>query len=217
MQLLADKGNGNHSFIDNENEARKVLVQEFGSTLFTIAKDVKIQVEFNPAIVQGYRLIGYENRLIEAADFRDDRKDAGELGSGHTVTALYEIIPAGIKSNFMRPVDSLQFQEPKQVGTITDELAVMRLRYKLPEGDSSMVLNSPIENRPLGFSAASENFRFASAVAGFGLLLRKSPYCLHGNYVQLKNIAANAKGKDQRGLRKQFVDLVNLGAELSNK
>lgn len=217
MQLLADKGNGNHSFIDNVNEARKVLVHEFGSTLFTIAKDVKIQVEFNPALVQGYRLIGYENRALEAEDFRDDHKDAGELGSGHTVTALYEIIPAGEKSEFLRPVDSLQFQATKQVLKGNDALGVIRLRYKLPEGENSQIITLAVENHPVYFSAASENFRFAAAVAGFGLLLRQSPYRQDCNYELIKTIAANAKGKDHRGLRMEFLELVNLGAILANK
>lgn len=217
MQLLAVKGNGNHSFIDNVNEARKVLVQEFGSTLFTIAKDVKIQVEFNPALVQGYRLIGYENRVLEAEDFRDDQKDAGELGSGHTVTALYEIIPAGEKSEFLRSVESLQFQATKLVLKVNDALGIIKLRYKLPEGENSQVMTISVENRPLSFSASSENYRFAAAVASFGLLLRQSPYRQDCNYELIKTIAANAKGKDPRGLRMEFIELVNLGAKLANK
>jgi Ca-activated chloride channel family protein len=138
MQKLADKGNGNHAYIDGINEAKKVLVNEFGGTLFTIAKDVKLQIEFNPQKVQGYRLIGYENRMLAKEDFTDDKKDAGELGSGHTVTALYEVIPVGVKSSFLEKVDKLRYQKNKSSVTTSaknGEIMNIKLRYKKPDGD----------------------------------------------------------------------------------
>jgi Ca-activated chloride channel family protein len=145
MQQLADKGNGNHSYIDNINEAKKVLVSEFGSTLFTIAKDVKIQVEFNPAKVQAYRLVGYENRMLAAEDFNDDAKDAGELGSGHTVTALYEIIPVGVKDDFSKSVDPLKYQlnDSRIIATGGNEIMTIKLRYKKPDEDVSRLILTP--------------------------------------------------------------------------
>ena len=144
MQQLADKGNGNHSYIDNINEARKVLVNEFGSTLFTIAKDVKIQIEFNPAKVQAYRLIGYENRVLASEDFNDDTKDAGELGSGHTVTAFYEIIPAGVKDDFTKSVDPLKYQsnDKRIANNNSNEIMTIKLRYKKPDGDISRLMSA---------------------------------------------------------------------------
>ena len=139
MQKLADKGNGNHAYIDGITEAKKVLVNEFGGTLFTIAKDVKLQIEFNPAKVQGYRLIGYENRMLAKEDFNDDKKDAGELGSGHTVTALYEIIPVGVESDFLKSVDPLKYQKEtsKNKAASSDEIMTVKFRYKAPDGDGN--------------------------------------------------------------------------------
>ncbi len=153
MQQLADKGNGNHAYIDNMTEARKVLVSEFGGTLFTIAKDVKLQIEFNPAKVQAYRLIGYENRMLNKEDFNDDKKDAGELGSGHTVTALYEIIPVGVKSSFIATVDDLKYQKPEADKKVTivpsNEIVNIKLRYKQPEGAKSQLIEKPVLAKPL--------------------------------------------------------------------
>ena len=146
MQKLADKGNGNHAYIDGLNEAKKVLVNEFGGTLFTIAKDVKLQIEFNPAKVQGYRLIGYENRLLNKEDFNDDKKDAGELGSGHTVTALYEVIPVGVKDSFLKKVDDLKYQKNKTAlnkASDNGEIMNIKLRYKQPDGDVSKLIAAP--------------------------------------------------------------------------
>jgi len=210
MQQLADKGNGNHSYIDNINEARKVLVNEFGSTLFTIAKDVKIQIEFNPIKVQAYRLIGYENRMLAAEDFNDDKKDAGELGSGHTVTALYEIIPAGVKDCFIKTVDPLKYQLNN--GEIADEsspeIMTIKLRYKEPTGETSKLIQHPVIDSHLPFESTSENFRFSASVAEFGLLLRDSEYKQQSSFSQVVSLAKGARGKDANGYRSEFVRLV---------
>jgi len=210
MQQLADKGNGNHSYIDNINEARKVLVSEFGSTLFTIAKDVKIQIEFNPSKVQAYRLIGYENRMLASEDFNDDTKDAGELGSGHTVTALYEIIPAGVKDTFIKTVDPLKYQANN--GEIADEnspeIMTIKLRYKDPNGEVSKLISHPVIDSHLLLVNTSENFRFSAAVAEFGLLLRDSEYKQQSSFQQVVSLAKAAKGNDDHGYRSEFVRLV---------
>ena len=208
MQQLADRGNGNHSYIDNINEAKKVLVTEFGSTLFTIAKDVKIQIEFNPSKVQAYRLIGYENRMLAAEDFRDDTKDAGELGSGHTVTALYEIIPAGVKDSFVKIADPLKYQLP--MGEIADhpEIMTIKLRYKEPGGEVSKLIEKPVIDSHLPLSNTSDNFRFSAAVAEFGLLLRDSGYKQQSSYSQVVSLAKSGKGKDDAGYRSEFIRLV---------
>lgn len=218
MQQLADKGNGNHSYVDNSNEAKKVLVSEFGSTLFTIAKDVKIQVEFNPAKVQAYRLIGYENRVMAAEDFADDKKDAGELGSGHTVTALYEIIPAGIKDDFVKPVSDLKYQvaEKKHVSN-TNEIMNIQLRYKNPAQDKSQLIIHPVIDNNLSIDATSDNFRFSAAVAEFGMLLRNSDYRQHASYDQVIELANASKGTDKEGYRKEFVGLVRTASSLDSK
>lgn len=209
MQQLADKGNGNHSYIDNLSEARKVLVSEFGSTLFTIAKDVKIQVEFNPAKVQAYRLVGYENRMLAKEDFNDDAKDAGELGSGHTVTALYEVIPAGVRDEFTRSVDPLKYQAgPAAVFTNSDELLTIKLRYKKPDGDVSRLITHPVADRALQVQATSDNFRFSAAVAAFGMLLRQSSYKQGASYDQVISLARGARGQDPNGYRTEFIRLV---------
>jgi Ca-activated chloride channel family protein len=219
MQLLADKGNGNHSYIDNINEARKVLVTEFGSTLFTIAKDVKIQIEFNPAKVQAYRLIGYENRVMASEDFNDDKKDAGELGSGHTVTALYEIIPAGVKSEFIGKVDPLKYQ-PDKTNTITaasDEVMTIKLRYKNPDGDKSQLIVHPVTDTQMAFSNTSDNFRFSAAVAAFGMLLRNSEFKQNASFQQVLSLAKSAKGTDANGYRQEFISLVQAAGSLMAK
>jgi Ca-activated chloride channel homolog len=207
MEILADKGNGNYAYIDNILEAKKVLVNEFGGTLFTIAKDVKIQVEFNPAKVQAYRLIGYENRLLNKEDFNDDKKDAGELGSGHTVTALYEIIPAGVNSSFL-PVDPLKYQQNTVVpdAAKTNELMTVKLRYKQPDGDTSKLLVNTIMDKPT--AKTSENYRWSAAVAGFGMMLRNSEFKGDITYDQVVSLATEAKGQDKNGYRIEFINLV---------
>lgn len=218
MQQLADKGNGNHSYIDNTNEAKKVLVNEFGSTLFTIAKDVKLQVEFNPAKVQAYRLIGYENRVMASEDFNDDAKDAGELGSGHTVTALYEIIPAGIKEEFTHTVDPLKYGvRPAAVVTTSEELMTIKLRYKAPDGAVSKLIIHPVVPTLGLFNLSSNNFRFAAAVAEFGLLLRASAFKQEANYAQVISLAGGATANDAYGYRNEFINLAKQAALLAGK
>ncbi|HEY1199889.1 MAG TPA: VWA domain-containing protein [Niastella sp.] len=220
MQQLADKGNGNHSYIDNINEARKVLVSEFSSTLFTIAKDVKIQIEFNPAKVQAYRLIGYENRILAAEDFNDDKKDAGELGSGHTVTALYEVIPAGVKSEFIAKVDELKYQRVKNTVAVTsggDELMTIKLRYKKPDGDVSKLIVHPVTDSHIALANTSDNFRFSAAVASFGMLLRNSEFKQSASFPQVISLAKSAKGTDANGYRQEFINLVQAAGSLTVK
>lgn len=210
MQKLSQAGNGNHAYIDEIEEAKKVLVTEFGGTLFTIAKDVKIQIEFNPATVAGYRLIGYENRLLNKEDFNDDKKDAGELGSGHTVTALYEIIPAGVKSEFLSSVDPLKYQNgTKKTNTATAEMATVKLRYKLPDGDESKLTQRIVSAEGTTFDRSSENFRFSAAVAGFGMLLRDSEFKGTATYQNCREWAKNALGKDKNDYRREFVRLLD--------
>lgn len=217
MQQLADKGNGNHSYIDNINEARKVLVNEFGSTLFTIAKDVKIQIEFNPSKVQAYRLIGYENRMLASEDFNDDEKDAGELGSGHTVTALYEIIPVGVKEEFTKSVDNLKYQSTSTVNTnYINEVMTVKLRYKKPDENNSRLIVQSVVDDSKG-NNSSDNFRFAAAVAEFGMLLRNSEFKGAGNYQQVLSLAKSAKGKDSNGYREEFIGLVESTTSLAKK
>jgi len=209
MQQLANKGNGNHAYIDNINEARKVLVSEFGGTVFTIAKDVKIQIEFNPSYVQAYRLVGYENRLLENEDFNDDSKDAGELGSGHTVTALYEIIPPGVESDFIAEVDDLKYQKKAQPGKGSDarEIGTVKLRYKAPDGEKSQKLEIRIPAKAQKLRNSSDNFRWSAAVAEFGLLLRDSAYKGKASYAQLIELAEGAKGPDPHGYRQEFINM----------
>ena len=218
MQELANKGNGNHAYIDDINEAKKVLVNEFGGTLFTIAKDVKFQLEFNPAKVQGYRLIGYENRLLDAVDFNDDKKDAGELGAGHTVTALYEIIPVGIKSEFLAAVDDLKYQQIKvnKTASKSGELLMIKLRYKKPDGVKSHLIEKPVIDRQIDLKRASENFRFSAAVAEFGLLLRDSDYKSKATYQQAVKLAKSAKGKDENGYRMELIRMIETVSLLSS-
>jgi Ca-activated chloride channel homolog len=211
MQKLADKGNGNHAYIDGMSEARKVLVNEFGGTLFTIAKDVKLQIEFNPAKVQGYRLIGYENRMLAKEDFNNDKKDAGELGSGHTVTALYEVIPVGIKSSFLGKVDSLKYQaaiQPLSKSSHSDEIMTVKFRYKAPDADISKLIEHPVKDRQIAIASMSDNFRFAASVAEFGMLLRNSEFKASASFQHVISMAKKAKGKDEEGYRAEFIKLV---------
>ncbi|AUT02379.1 hypothetical protein CLI64_19380 [Nostoc sp. CENA543] len=212
MEQLADRGNGNYAYIDTLLEAKKVLVNDLRQTLFTIAKDVKIQVEFNPAKVQAYRLIGYENRLLQNQDFNDDRKDAGEIGAGHSVTALYEIIPTGITSDVKLPqIDPLRYQRPG--ATTTDiganELMQVKLRYKLPQANTSQLITQTIQDSDLqSTQTPSTNFRFASAIAAFGMVLRDSEYKGNANYSLVMKLATPAVGEDKEGYRREFIRLV---------
>ncbi len=210
MEILADKGNGNYAYIDNIQEAKKVLVNEFGGTLFTIAKDVKLQIEFNPEKVQAYRLIGYENRILADEDFNDDTKDAGEMGSGHTVTALYEIIPVGVESEFTRSVDPLKYQKNKvQVNNSqSNELMTIKFRYKDPEGDKSKLLEKVVVDHNVNLTQTSDNFRFSAAVAEYGMILRESKFKQDADFDSVIELAENARGKDEEGYRAEFIRLV---------
>jgi Ca-activated chloride channel family protein len=214
MQKLADKGNGNHAYIDGMSEAKKVLVTEFGGTLFAIAKDVKMQLEFNPAKVKGYRLIGYENRMLNKEDFNDDKKDAGELGSGHTVTALYEIIPVGVESPFLKVTDPLKYQQETSINNSSD-FATIKFRYKLPGNESSKLIVHSIADQTRDYKEASENLRFASAVASFGMLLRNSEFKGNASYASVLNTARDASRFDKEGYRKEFIQLVNMARLLA--
>jgi Ca-activated chloride channel family protein len=215
MEQIADKGNGNYAYIDGINEAKKVLVKEFGGTLFTIAKDVKLQVEFNPNKVAGYRLIGYEDRLLNKEDFNDDKKDAGELGSGHTVTALYEIIPAGVKSPFLKNIDPLKYQKPGiAIAAYEQEILTVKFRYKVPSKEESELIVHPVPDNIKAYESTSDNFRFASAVADFAMLLRNSEYKGNNSFQQVISLANASLGKDSEGYRKEFVSLVKKAAVL---
>ncbi len=209
MQILADKGNGNHAYIDNVQEARKIFVSEFAGTLFTIAKDVKIQVEFNPSYVQAYRLIGYENRMLQKEDFNNDKIDAGELGAGHTVTALYEIIPVGVESSFAGIVDDLKYQSNnKKSYNGSGELATIKLRYKEPDGDKSKKLVKEIGPDAMNVKDAPEHVRFAMSVAQFGLSLRKSDYINSHQMSDLIQLAESSKAHDPEGYKAECVRLM---------
>jgi Ca-activated chloride channel family protein len=210
MEQIANHGNGNYAYIDSFLEARKVLVNEMGGTLLTVAKDVKLQVEFNPAKVRGYRLIGYENRLLAAEDFNDDAKDAGELGAGHTVTALYEIVPVGADSDLeIRGTDPLRYQRrPAPGGNANgEELAFVRVRYKHPDSDRSELTEQPVR---ASVGNPSTDLRFASAVAGFGMLLRESEHRGSITPDNVITIARAARGEDREGYRQEFIHLVEL-------
>jgi Ca-activated chloride channel homolog len=217
MEQLADKGNGNYAYLDSIMEAKKVLVKEVGSTLFTIAKDVKIQVEFNPKQVQAYRLIGYENRVLANKDFKDDKKDAGELGAGHAVTALYEVIPVGVKSDlkFGKPTSSDVADRDTQITATSPELMQVRLRYKAPKSDTSQLLTSKVENQSLAIDTASNNLKFASAVAAYGMNLRNSPYKGKTDYNTVLELANQSKGSDLDGYRSEFIRLVEKSKKLT--
>jgi Ca-activated chloride channel homolog len=214
MEIIADKGNGNYAYIDNLMEAKKVFMNEFTGTLYTIAKDVKIQIEFNPAFVKEYRLIGYENRMLHEEDFNNDRKDAGELGAGHTVTALYEIVPAEGNSERVLKYQSII---PSANGSAVHELATVMFRYKKPGADESILMTRTINNHILPLNETSDNFRFSAAVAGFGMILR-DPECLNGmDYYKILELARNSRGNDENGYRSEFIDLVELCENMSGE
>jgi Ca-activated chloride channel family protein len=215
MEKLADKGNGNYAYIDSQSEARKALGEQVAGTLFTIAKDVKIQVEFNPSKIAGYRLIGYENRLLANRDFNDDKKDAGEIGAGHSVTALYEIVPAGqavendgieLKYSKVEPSES----------NFNDELLTVKLRYKEPNETQSKLLTQGLLDRGNSMENATDNLRFASAVAEFGMLLRDSRYKGSANFNNVSSLAGNSMGSDLKSYRSDFLDLIRKANRLRN-
>jgi Ca-activated chloride channel family protein len=208
MEKIADHGNGNYAYIDGLMEARKVLVTELGGTLLTVAKDVKLQVEFNPARVRAYRLIGYENRLLAREDFDDDAKDAGEMGAGHTVTALYEIVPVGVDTDApIRGVDTLRYATPGSQSPASQggELAYVKLRYKRPDGATSTRFDHPVPDRA---TATSADFDFAAAVAAFGLVLRDSEHRGAATFDLALALAKDALGEDRGGYRADFIELV---------
>ena len=218
LERLADKGNGNYAYIDTLGEARKALVDQLSGTLVTIAKDVKVQIEFNPAQVGAFRLIGYENRVLAAADFNDDRKDAGEIGAGHTVTALYELVPA--RAAVAAAVDELKYQrvEPAlKPAADSGELLTLKLRYKEPDGDKSRLLEHAVSDAGKRYNEASRDFKFAASVAAFGMLLRHSSYAGDANFDAVLELAGEALDSDLDGYRAEFVALTKKAKELSGQ
>ena len=216
LDELADKGNGHSAYIDSFNEARKVLMEQVGSTFFTIAKDVKIQVEFNPGRVDAYRLIGYENRVMADRDFTDDRKDAGEIGAGHTVTALYEIVQKG-RGGVVPGVDALKYQKPPETPeNVVDssDLMNVKLRYKLPDENTSLPLEVAVADSETSIERASPDLKFAAAVAGFGMLLRDSDYMGDTTFDLVLDLARAGKGSDDDGYRAEFINLVKTAQAL---
>jgi len=211
LEQLSNKANGNYSFIDNKKEANKVLVEQMTGTLLTIAKDVKIQIEFNPKRVASYRLVGYENRLLAAQDFNDDKKDAGEIGAGHTVTAFYEVVPAGSESEVVQEkVDDLKYQTERTTteAAESNELMTLKLRYKQPEEDTSTLMTYPVHDEGHKFNQSSGDFQFASAVAMFGLKLRDSKFQDETNFEEIEElVSSNVEGPGQ-SYREEFLTLV---------
>jgi Ca-activated chloride channel family protein len=224
MEQIADKGNGNYSYIDNVLEAKKVLVNEFQSTMVTIAKDVKTQIEFNPQYVRAYRMVGYVNRRLAHEDFNDDKKDAGELGAGHSVTMIYEILPAGSNENLPGSIDDLKYQgkkkAKKEVVTpvqFNKEIATIKLRYKEPTEDKSKLITHVIPTNKTAWSEATNNCRFSASVVQFGMLLRESDYMDNTNYEKTMSLAKSAKGIDDEGYRSEFIKLVETAMTLNNE
>lgn len=209
IETLADKGNGNHYYIDTMQEAQRVLGTEFFGTIYTIAKDVKIQVEFNPEKVQAYRLIGYENRMLEDEDFKNDKKDAGELGSGHNVTAFYEIIPTGVESKYMKDIPDLKYTQTKSTGN-SEEILTVKFRYKDPEGEKSKLIVKTVKDSNKPIEKASADFKFAAAVALFGMQLRDSEFISTDDTSDVIALAEAGRGEDEAGYRSEFIRLVGI-------
>ncbi len=217
MEQISNAGNGNYFYIDNIREAEKVFVKEMRANMFTIAKDVKIQVEFNPAKVKGYRLIGYENRVMANEDFDDDTKDAGELGAGHTVTALYEIIPVGSGQEVQKSADlNYQTTEISESAKNSPDILTLKFRYKPIDSETSILVETPVkdENNPL--DAASDNFKFSAAVAGFGMILRELEYKGSANFENMQSLASESASYDENGYKSEFVQLVKTASLLAN-
>jgi Ca-activated chloride channel family protein len=208
MEILADKGNGNYAYIDNIQEANRFLGKEFKGSMFAIAKDVKIQIEFNPKHVQAYRLIGYENRKLNAEDFKNDKIDAGELGSGHTVTALYEIIPTGVESDYV-PSDLKYTKVSQNDSGNGNELATIKFRYKKPDGDKSIEMVSTIGTKKVALGESSSDFKFTTAVAWFGLKLRDSKFIANSSTSDIKKLAKSGLSNDEDGYKAEFIRLVD--------
>jgi Ca-activated chloride channel family protein len=212
MEKLADRGNGNYAYLDTLHEARRVLITEAGGTLVTVAKDMKIQVEFNPRTVGAYRLIGYENRVLEDQDFNNDKKDAGEIGAGHTVTALYEIIPP-VEPLQNKAVDSLKYQDSPRpnAASKSDELMTVKLRYKQPDGDTSRLISVAVRGQS---GELTPNLGFASAVAEFGMLLRKSEFKGQATWSTAQELGRRFRGGDPDGYRAELMRLIELASAL---
>lgn len=208
LETLADKGNGNYAYIDNMQEANKFLGKEFAGNMYAIAKDVKIQIEFNPKFVKSYRLIGYENRKLRNEDFTNDKIDAGELGSGHTVTALYEVIPAHVDSEFLPKENNLKYSKTSPSQSFGDELATVKFRYKKPDGDQSIEITNVVKNSDESFTQSSPDFKFASSVAWFGLVLRDSKLIKEKDLNTIEDLAKEGKNKDEEGYRSEFIRLI---------
>ncbi len=218
MEEISNAGNGNYYYIDNFKEAEKVFVKDMRANMFTIAKDVKIQVEFNPAKVKAYRLIGYENRVLENKDFEDDKIDAGELGPGHTVTALYEIIPVTEKDK--RKISNktkYQNTELTDYSVNTNEIMTLRFRYKPPKSDKSILIETPVLDKNVKFENSSDNFKFSATVAAFGMILRDSEFKGKVDYDMVLKIAQKSKGKDKNGYRAEFISLVKKAKNLKRR
>lgn len=212
METLANKGNGNYAYIDNIQEANRFLGKEFKGSMFAIAKDVKIQIEFNPTFVQAYRLIGYENRKLRPEDFKNDEIDAGELGSGHTVTALYEIVPVNVKSTYFEPVNDTKYSKVENKGAnYQNELATIKFRYKKPDGDKSIEMVSTIASASKSLQNASDDFKFTTAVAWFGLNLRDSKLVNNKSLVDIKKLAKEGLANDDEGYKAEFIRLIDGG------
>ncbi|NOR29013.1 MAG: DUF3520 domain-containing protein [Lutibacter sp.] len=208
LETLADKGNGNYAYIDTMQEANKTFGKEFAGTMYTIAKDVKIQVEFNPTKIQAYRLIGYENRLLNDEDFKDDKKDAGELGSGHTVTALYEVVPVGVNSKYLKNIDKLKYTNTKKMSNYNDELFTVKFRYKKPDGKKSIEIVEVVKDVTTEFVNTSNDFKFSTSVALFGMKLRKSKFTNKADFDKVISLATVGRGNDKDGFRAEFIRLV---------
>ncbi|MEE2937902.1 MAG: von Willebrand factor type A domain-containing protein [Planctomycetota bacterium] len=217
LEQISGRGNGNYAYIDTPSEAHKVLVEQTSGTLVTIAKDVKLQIEFNPQQVSSYRLIGYENRVLANEDFNDDKKDAGEIGAGHSVTALYELVPAGVEADAAKPlVDDLKYQSKPELTAAanSNELMTLKLRYKRPNEGSSSLVEFPVIDDDLQFEDSDSNVQFAAAVAGFGMQLRRSEYAGSWTLADVIEVAQAAKGEDLNGLRNEFVQLAQIARRL---
>ncbi len=216
MEQISNAGNGNYFYIDNIKEAEKVFVKEMRANLFTIAKDVKIQIEFNPTKVKSYRLIGYENRMLNKEDFNDDKKDAGELGAGHTVTALYEIVPIGASGSNTSSVDKLKYQDSKINNNASgNEIMTLKFRYKPPKEEKSILIEQAVIDNKIPFDKTTNNFKFAASVASFGMLLRDSKCKGNATFESVIEMAKAGKSKDENGYRDEFIKMVESAKLLS--
>jgi Ca-activated chloride channel family protein len=218
LEIISDKGNGNYSYIDNIQEARKIFIKEFGGTLYTIAKDVKLQVEFNPSKVKAYRLVGYENRLLNAEDFKNDKKDAGEMGSGHQVTALYEIIPAGSEES-IPAIDPLKYQKKEQVSinSNSNEVATVKFRYKKPDESSSVADSVAIFDQKTKQPLTSDNFNLASGIVQFGMILRNSEFKGNSTVENTVELIKTGRGTDEDGYIGELIRLIESAKALGLK